>query len=68
MTIKTKFNIGDTFYRMNDNAVFKDTVDRIVVTNTTIDGIEIKYISTSINEIIYEENMFLSKQALLESL
>jgi len=68
MTLRQpKFTINDTFYRMCSNAVLKDTIDKVVITATP-NGIEIEYRGISSNTLFYEEEIFQTKQELLESL
>lgn len=74
MDIKTKANIGDTTYFLADNKVVTAVVKHIAIEvteqttqfgpkeNTTI------YYKTNTDNIIYEKDIFLTKQDLLDSL
>ena len=74
MEITTKANIGDEIFFLADNKVKISTIRHIkievtdIITNFgTEDHIVILY-HTSDKSIIYEHNVFLTKQELLDSL
>ena len=68
-TIKTKFLVGDTVWRIRNMKAEQTTICRIAV-NITKDGVDATlYIVNSIGETsISEDNIFATKQELLESL
>ena len=66
-TRQPRFALDDTFYRMTDNTVLKDTIRKICIFKVG-DRIEVTYSGASIPTTIYEEDIFETKQALLESL
>lgn len=68
-TIRTKFLVGDTVWRIRNMKAEQTTVCRITV-DINKQGIDtITYVKTSIGETsILEDNIFATKQELLESL
>lgn len=74
MQIKTKANIGDETFFMSENKVKTSTVRHIKIEATeeetqfgTKDKVSILYHTSSENKL-YEEDTFLTKQELLDSL
>lgn len=68
-TIRTKFLVGDTVWRIRNMKAERTTICRIAV-NITKDGVDTTfYIANSLGEAsISEDNIFATKQELLESL
>lgn len=68
-TIRTKFLVGDTVWRIRNMKAERTTVCRIAV-NITKNGVDTTlYITNSLGEAsISEDNIFATKQELLESL
>ena len=68
-TIKTKFLVGDTVWRIRNMKAEQTKVCRLNI-NITSKGVEVvHYITNSLGEAsILEDNIFATKQELLESL
>ena len=68
-TIRTKFQVGDSVWRIRNLRAEQTNVCRLNI-NITSEGVEVvHYIANSLGETsILESNIFATKQELLESL
>lgn len=67
MQINTKYNAGTSVWLMNDNKPFNGIID-VVDTATTTDGTNIQYSIRFISGYMKEEELFSTKEELIQSL